>query len=416
MGSVVTLLHLDPSLGHMPEYVFFSVVVIIGYLGLFLLKAKIARQEVPKFAHFKSQSCGFASLIHQLCPTLFQPYHPTFWCFNNGHMQTIIGSKLRKRLPLPYHRELLDLADGGTVALDWCYSSPSNEHRHSSKNAESQSLPNKPIVIILHGVTGGSSESYVTQIVHAITTRCEWNTVVFNQRGCGNSKLTSPKMYCAAASWDLHEVIESLKKRFPTTPLLAIGFSMGANVLVKYLGEYGQQVPLVGAISVANPMDCAASGHQLMRGFSAKVYGKSILRRIWRYMERHREMIIQSKDVDFTLKDKCTTVWDFDHHLTSKAFGYGTAENYYRVASSCRVISNVKIPLLCLNAEDDPIAPAEVISTLSELPSNVVIVTTTTGGHIGWLEGLWPTGANWADRACVEFLQMIMKYNPSAMG
>eukprot|EP00667_Euglena_gracilis_P016543 EG_transcript_17332 len=318
------------------------------------------------------------------CRALFECYRPPPWC-TNGHFQTIFASLFRRSPRVEYHRELARMSDGGSVALDWTV--PLEELRSASLEAA-------PTLIILHGVTGGSAENYVKHM--AANARAEgWVAVVFNQRGCGDSKLTSPRAYCAASSDDCREVVAYIHRCRPSAPLLAVGFSMGANVLVKYLGEVGNESPLRAAVSLANPLDTLRCGRLLDTGLSRLLYSTAIVRRLQRYVRRHSEMVREVMDT--SAEKHCRTVWEFDHRLTAPAFGFADAEAYYRAASSLSKLSMVETPLLCVNAEDDPIAPAD--PAYAALASeHVAMVTTRCGGHIAWLEGWWPLGANWADR------------------
>ena len=341
-----------------------------------------------------TQSQSLVSVWLSKCGALFEVYYPTFW-LTNAHLQTIATALFRSTAKVTYHRELVTMPDSGTVALDWS--------RELSQEALAQT-EGRPIVIILHGVTGGSQESYVTHVAEEVE-RKGWVSVVFNQRGCGDSEMTSPRAYCAASSDDCSHVVSYIHKQHPKSILLAIGVSLGANILVKYLGEAEKESPLKAAVSLAGPLDTLRCGELLNAGFSS-IYSLSIASRLKAYVHRHAHMISQIMDPN--IANDCRTVWDFDDKLTAPAFGYSGAEEYYRSASSCGKLGTVAVPLLCLNSEDDPIAPAnpQYADNASEF---VAFAITKRGGHVAWLEGLWPFGKTWADRVLMQFFEAAVR-------
>jgi len=326
-------------------------------------------------------------------PTLTRPYRPTFWCAT-GHCQTIVASLLRPARQVHYHREILRLEDGGTIGLDWSVTPGAR-----AAAAEGRT----PVVIILPGVTGGSAEGYVTQLVAEVSS-VGWLAVVFNQRGCGDTPLTSARGYCAAASDDCRTVVAHLHRQHPDCPLLAVGFSMGANILVKYTGEAGPECPLRGAVSLANPLDTLQCARLLDTGLSRLFYSAHIASRLKMYLHRHHEMVRNIADV--TAAERCHTVWEFDAAFTAPAFGFPSAGAYYRAASSCDKLGSVAVP-------HDPIAPADP-KYAAAASQNVAIVTTRCGGHVAWLEGAWPFGPRgWADRVAIEFLTAAVASQPT---
>jgi len=217
------------------------------------------------------------------CHLLEMPYRPTPWCFGK-HFQTAISSTLRRSAIVVYRREIINMpSDNGTVALDWC----GREQESTSVEAENDNIP---ILLILHGVTGGSAESYVTQLVWAAR-EIGWHAVVFNNRGCAQSDLTTPRAYCAADTSDLATVVNYIHQRNPRSPLVAVGFSMGANILTKYLGEYGSSTSILAAVSLANPLDLVESSKLLNSGISNYLYNPAIAARLRAYVSRHQSIL-----------------------------------------------------------------------------------------------------------------------------
>eukprot|EP01114_Cavostelium_apophysatum_P020822 TRINITY_DN7086_c0_g1_i1.p1 TRINITY_DN7086_c0_g1~~TRINITY_DN7086_c0_g1_i1.p1 ORF type:complete len:238 (-),score=18.25 TRINITY_DN7086_c0_g1_i1:464-1177(-) len=146
---------------------------------------------------------------------MFTPY----FFLANPHLQTI-GVKRRSSPRLTFVREEIDFKDGGAATLDW------------TQNPNFEATEETPTVLVLHGLVGGSNESYVRGFI-AAAQKMKWRTVVFNFRGAAGSKLKSAMLYSIAFTGDLRHVVEHLEKKLPKSPLLCVGYSMGANVLVK---------------------------------------------------------------------------------------------------------------------------------------------------------------------------------------
>ncbi|CAO3637922.1 unnamed protein product [Cunninghamella blakesleeana] len=338
------------------------------------------------------------------CPSLDGSksyYYPTPYLFN-GHLQTAYASIYKEKSShFTYERELLPLEDGGQVALDWTVT--------ESKPKIDQD--NTPILVVLHGLTGGSHESYIHGLLEKLV-QAPYNLrgVVMNARGCGNSEVTTPRLFTGAWTHDIRYVLQYIKKQIaPGTPMIGIGFSLGSNILVKYLGEEQENTPLQAAISVGNPFDFMASNAALDASyFRRNLYSKTMAGNLIRLYDRHPIMKKHTgviPELVYTSK----TIREFDSNCTSKVFGYSTVNNYYRDASSARFIEHVRIPLLCVNALDDPISPLSSIP-YDEIKINpyVVLATTDYGGHLGWFTNAFsPT--RWVDQPLAEFVYAMTK-------
>ncbi|RUS21234.1 Alpha/Beta hydrolase protein [Endogone sp. FLAS-F59071] len=297
------------------------------------------------------------SLIEYLaetCPSLIGEnarYISTPWLFN-GHLQTAYASYFNQTqtgYDIKYERKLLDTPDGGQIAIDW------------APVLADKPFDDTPTLVFLHGLTGGSHESYIRGLLEVVT-RSPYNYrgVVVNFRGCAESKLLTPQLYCGAYTDDLRLALKYIRSEIPNAKLMGIGWSLGSNVLVKYLGEEGDRTPLIAGISVGNPFDFVT----------------------------HAEMLLNDPRIDPAQVSTARTIREFDTAVTRVVFGYDTVNDYYRDASSCRFITRVRVPLLCLNAVDDPIAKGDCIPyDECKFNPNVVLATTAMGGHLGWFEG-----------------------------
>ncbi|KAK2577444.1 hypothetical protein KPH14_003550 [Odynerus spinipes] len=327
--------------------------------------------------------CGkgpFLSFLEEHVSLVKNKFWPTLWCFES-RAQTVLASILRARIlpPIRYRREILVLSDGGEVALDW-----------AEENCNSTS----PIVIILPGLTGASTTEYVKCLASAAN-KSRIRCVIFMNRGLGGVTLKTPRTYCATNCEDLEAVIEHVRKLNPNVPLGATGISMGGLILGNYLVQNGAvaKTKLQGCFIISVPWNVFAAGENT----TGKNYLNSILnkhltnnlchtvRRCYSSLERGLENI----NWDNVLRSR--SIREFDTHFTVKQFGYKDVEEYYQKATLHDKLHLIQVPVLCLNAADDPFQPFEAIPlNESSKTENVAIAITSRGGHIGFLEGIWP--------------------------
>ncbi|KAI8376086.1 Alpha/Beta hydrolase protein [Radiomyces spectabilis] len=367
--------------------------------------------RIPVKHNAESKSVSLLDYLAERCPSLVghsAQFHPSPYLFN-GHLQTMYAAMYKDTATadkIVYERELLRMANGGQVSLDWTLPA-------SGAPAFTDSTPT---LVILHGLTGGSHEAYIRGLLEVVTRPpFNYRGVVMNARGCCNTDILTPQLFNGAWTDDLRECLAHLQKKLaPGTPLIGIGYSLGSNILVKYLGEEGDKTPFKAAISVANPFDFLVSSNALERGFLSKhVYTRAMANNLKRLFEVNKEMMAQRQDISYDQVMAAQSIREFDDACTRKVFGYTTVNNYYREASSSQFIEHVKVPLLCLNAMDDPIATPECIPW-DEIKINpyVVLATTEHGGHLGWFEHFYHP-SRWVDKPLAEFIvAMFEAYDP----
>ncbi|KAI9592885.1 Alpha/Beta hydrolase protein [Syncephalis fuscata] len=338
------------------------------------------------------------------CPSLFGPkafYRSTPW-LANGHLQTAWAAfnDFNECHNIVYDREMLNLPDGGQIALDWTPARPTPE------------TASMPTFIVVTGLTGGSQEAYVRSLLERLTVvdpnhpdrQPICRGVVMNFRGCGNTKLTTPRLYSGAWTDDLRYSVSYIKKKCPDAPLGAAGFSLGSNVLVKYLGEEGDKCDFKFAMSISNPFDLFLGSIVLERTFLGRnVYSPQLCRNLQQLYIKHYDQLKDDHRLDAEKILNAKMLREFDRHTTRASFDYDTVDDYYRDASSSRWITRVRVPLLCLNASDDPVTSIES-APLDEAKINpyVIVAMTSCGGHIGWFENMF-NPRRWCDRPLTEF-------------
>ncbi|XKY16457.1 hydrolase [Stutzerimonas stutzeri] len=304
-----------------------------------------------------------------------QPFAPAWW-LPGGHLQTLWNPFCRRAPLLKRRRERLWLADGDFIDLDW----------HGPHEADA------PLVLVLHGLTGSSSSLYVLGLQRRLASQ-NWASVAINWRGCSGEPNLLPRAYHSGASDDLSEVIKHLQAARPLAPLFAVGYSLGGNVLLKYLGETGQAAPLQKAVAVSVPFRLDQCADRIGLGFS-RVYQAHFMREMVTYVRDKQRLFASKGDEEHlsalhrlgSLKGM-RTFWDFDGRFTAPLHGYANATDYYRRASSRYFLPDIRIPTLLIQAEDDPFVFRHSIPEPDELSATTILELHATGGHVGFVEG-----------------------------
>ncbi|KAF2858454.1 AB-hydrolase YheT [Piedraia hortae CBS 480.64] len=283
-------------------------------------------------------------------------------------------------------------------------------------NEEFASLPSddtKPLLITLHGLSGGSYEIYLRHVIaplvaqRATSTQStkgeanfgpsggEWECLVVNSRGCAGSKITSSILYNARATWDIRQIVQWCREVWPNRPLYAVGYSLGANILANYLGEEGQSCSLRAAALVSNPWNLELSSYVLQSSWlGLHLYSKVMGENMKKLFLTHREAILSNNpEISEERVMKLRYLHEFDREIQGPTWGYPTESAYYRDASSCDVLLDIRVPTLALHAKDDPIA-ADAGVPYQEIERNpyIVLAASAGGGHLGWFElggGRW---------------------------
>jgi len=370
----------------------------VGGLLAFLSYRKVGR--VPEIY------CRKTTLNERLlaaCPILTEPYWPTLG-LQNRHLQTLLGVLGRRRANITFEVELFQLSDGGEILLDWVLGN----------------FPeNAPVVVVLHGSVGSSRSRYIRQFLKT-TTQQKWRCVVMHARGCGVSELKTPKTFNAGLTSDIREVLEHVHERYSkTNEIYAVGFSMGANILAKYLGEDGPQAKVLGAVLLSNPWDFERVDARLHSPVpDSRLYNKLLRHEMHVYLKRHWKQI-QNGEVakKFTLEEvlRFPYIRDYDEQITSPSLKFPTVQDYYKASSSRHVAEKISMPTLVLHAKDDPVCPVESVPVeVAETNENLIIALTDRGGHLAWLEGwdFWEEA--WMDRVVVQFINALRNCSNSS--
>lgn len=277
--------------------------------------------------------------------------------------------------PIYYKRKLFDSDHSvypGQFAVDFVVSTQQGEDDAKEK-PDAEELPERtryfakeewdglasdddtPMIIALHGLTGGSHEVYLRETLAPLTA-AGWAACVVNGRGCALSKITTPQLFNSRSTWDVRQTINTLRSLFPNRPLYAVGFSLGANILTNYCGEEGDKCVLKAAVACSNPWNLELCNTELQRTWlGLNVYHRAMGKNMMGLFERHREQILKNDMIKLENVLKSKYLYEFDRVIQAPTWGYPTEGAYYRDAQSVDALLGVRIPFLGINAEDDPV-------------------------------------------------------------
>ena len=300
------------------------------------------------------------------------------WWLRNAHAQTMFPSlpwawKSRPEL----RRETLELPDGDVTAVDWMI--------------DSDSLPDAaPLLVILHGLEGSAESSYARMLMDAAYAR-GWRSCVLHFRDCGDYRNRLPRRYHAGETNDLRHFLTRLQAHREESgnpgPVLAVGYSLGGNVLLKYLGESESETPLAAATAVCVPLDLHICSEALNRGF-AKTYQHYLLKRMKRSVAGKFDRHTAAFNWERAMGAK--TFAEFDDAVTAPLHGFDGMQDYYDRCSSTHFLSRIERPTLVINARDDPFMSPDVVPASDKLSDDVTIEVSDGGGHVGFVSGGTP--------------------------
>ncbi len=303
-------------------------------------------------------------------------FRPAPW-LTNPHAQTIFPTlPWAWRRPLALRREIVELPDGDATTVDWAEDSTS-EHGES------------PLLVILHGLEGSSDSTYARTLMHAALDR-GWEACVLHFRDCGDYRNRLPRRYHAGETNDVRFFLDDLRAR-SDRPIVVAGYSLGGNVLLKYLGEVGNDSPVCGAAAVCVPLDLQACSTALNNGFS-RLYQKHLIGNMKKAAARKFGPDTDAFDWDLAMA--AVTFDEFDDAVTAPLHGFIGKDDYYGQCSSMHFLDRIEIPTLILNAADDPFMSQDMLPQETSLAESVTLEVSDAGGHVGFVEG----GSPWRPR------------------
>jgi predicted alpha/beta-fold hydrolase len=314
-----------------------------------------------------------------------------------GHAQTVLASLVRLPLRLPLTRERWQLPDGDFLDID----------RLAAPHADA------PYVIICHGLEGSSRAGYVRGLTAYLAQR-GLGAVAINFRSCSGEPNRLPRFYHSGDTGDLAFAVDKLSTERPGRRLGLAGFSLGGNVVAKYLGERGADVPsyvLCGAV-VSVPFDLAMSARALDGdGLMARVYRERFLRRLRAKVKQKAVRFPTQLSVERA--HLARTFREFDEHFTAPLHGFINADDYWSRSSSGPLLPSVRRPLLILAAEDDPFVPPAALPRAAAAHNPYLTLEISRGGgHVAFVSGPPWRPLRFAEHRAAEFLAHNLRAEP----
>ncbi len=301
-------------------------------------------------------------------------FSPPFW-LRNTHLQTLWPKFFRPRPQLSLQRERVELADGDFIDLAWA-------------------TGDGPAVLVLHGLEGNLHSHYALPAMAALS-RAGFCPVFMHLRGCSDEPNRLARSYHSGASDDLAEVLTLLQQA--GRPIAAaVGFSLGGNLLLKYLGETGFSALLRAAVAISVPFSLHDAARRLEQGTS-RIYQHYLLNRLKRSYRHKFSSLASPLTVQL---ERIRTLWDYDEQVTAPLNGFAGADDYYTRCSSIRYLKHISAPTLILHAEDDPFMYRHDIPSTDQIGPGVRLAIHSRGGHVGFIEGRFP----WRTRCLIDRL------------
>jgi predicted alpha/beta-fold hydrolase len=317
---------------------------------------------------------------------------------------TVFASVARPFPRPPGARERWELPDGDFLDVD----------RFEPQARRAQGQPDEaappPVLIVCHGLEGSSRAPYVRGLV-ALALRRGLAAAAVNFRGCSGEPNRLARNYHSGETGDLAHVVGRLAGERPGRPLVLAGFSLGGNVVAKWLGERGDDLPpeVRGGAVISVPFDLERSARAMdAPGFWSFVYRERFMRRLRaKAAEKARRF---PGAFDAAAAARARTFAEFDGAVTAPVFGFASAADYWRRSSSGPLLGGVRRPLLALSSLDDPIVPADTIPVAAARANPAIsLETTAAGGHVAFVAGspFWPSF--WAERRAADFLAALVR-------
>ncbi len=315
-------------------------------------------------------------------PIVKSDFRPAWW-LPNPHLQTLWPTFFKLRPDIVLNTDRLELIDGDFIDIS------------STNNIEE-----KPIVLILHGLEGTLESHYAKPLIKLLDEN-GYGVCFMHFRGCSGEINRLERSYHSGDSSDLQTVIEHIKEKYQQFPFAVIGFSLGGNVLLKWLGEQKQAANTTTAIAVSVPFKLRDAADRLEKSFS-RVYQKHLISSCQnKYKEKNSKISLGLVENI----EQVNTFFEFDDKITAPLHGFENADDYYTKSSSHQFLSTIKKPTLIIHAVDDPFMWESTPPKAHEISESVSFELSKSGGHVGFISGKYPWAATyWADQRILNWL------------
>ena len=307
-------------------------------------------------------------------------FKPAWW-LRSPHLQTLWPVYFKRRFPLELIDEQVELDDGDFLDIHW------------------SRQPSEKIVLILHGLEGSINSQYANSSIHHLE-QAGFRPVFMHFRGCSGRPNRLPRAYHSGDTGDLGFIVDHIKAKTGKYPYAVVGFSLGGNVLLKWLGETGSACPAQRAVAVSVPFRLHDAADRLEIGVS-KIYRDHLMRSLRQtYIDKFNTMA-SPLDIDV---NSLTSFWDYDDKVTAPLHGFNGVQDYYDRCSSRQFLKDIRTPTRILHSKDDPFMFESTVPGDDELSSDIDMLLTERGGHVGFVSS--DESYYWFEKRIVEFLEL----------
>lgn len=314
------------------------------------------------------------------------------WWLPDGHSQTL-WRKLSAAPALQRRRQRLELDDGDFIDLDWL------EAGHPAAGQ-------RPLVFVLHGLCGCSSSPYVLALQNHLCLS-GYDSVAMNFRGCSGEPNRLARSYHSGSSDDVEQVMQRIHNG---RPLAVVGYSLGGNVILKWLAETALGESVKAGVAVSNPFSLAHCCEMMINGRVSRFYGRFFLRKLTRQVLLKKQWFRErGMDEQFEALDRLGdpralgNLWQFDDRITAPLHGFEDAMDYYRQCSSSRFLPRIDTPVLVVHGNNDPIIPPSGLPDIRESPGNIHWDVHSDGGHVGFAAS---GRRSWLEERIVQYIDL----------
>ncbi len=365
-----------------------GVLVVLATLFAHHYRTRVARppelllRDTPLLAHLRER-----------CPALRDRYRPPWWASNRHLQLALLAWRERHTPPLRFDAtDTFTLADGGTVSLEWL--------------GRDDPAPT-PTLVVLPTICGDGQS--MRMLVGDLRTRLGWRVVVCNRRGHGALPFTAPRFSTLGATADVRAQLERIRATVPASSLYGLGVSAGSGLLVRYLGEEGAATPLAAGVAYCPGYDTTRAFHRVH-----PLYDRYLVGAVRRYfVDRHAATLAHLPGYADLMASR--TIGEL-HDRQWPFAGYGSTAEYHAQTNPMRVAAAVGVPLMIVNAADDPVCTLTNVEEHRDLFARVpdsLLVLTSRGSHCAFFEGHWqPT--SFAHRLIAEYLAAVHAWRARA--
>ncbi len=308
--------------------------------------------------------------------------------FTNPHIQTVFPTIFRRVRGVSYKRQRIDTRDGDFIDIDW------------------STTGKRLVAIVLHGLEGNSTRSYMLGMVRALN-RSGWDAVAMNFRCCSGEPNRTMRLYHSGDTEDIHDVVSFIAGLSAYEVICLVGFSLGGNVILKYLGEESENInsAIKAAAVISVPCDLKGCSERLAESGN-RMYSKRFLTLL------HEKIAVKARKFpeQITLRgyESIKTLKEFDDRYTAPIHGFQDAEDYYRKSSSKPLLPRVSVPTLLINAADDPFLSQSCFPKTEAAKSEWLhLEIPKNGGHCGFMS-FGTSGFYWTEQRVSEFFQHVL--------